>query len=995
MPSDYDKIREDNIREYGEGQRHLLFLQKLYTDRTHFIFELLQNAEDAGATRILFKLFGNRLEICHDGRPFNESDVRGVCGIGEGEKTGNLTKIGEFGIGFKSVYAYASAPEVHSGDEHFRIENYVRPYRSEKTATPDNPWTTLFILPFKPQVQETAYDEIARRLRNLSARTLLFLHKIKEIDYELKGGETGSYLYENRDRGNCREITVIGENNGREEDERWLIFERKVKTPGSAGDSTAGIPVEIGFLLENEDGEEKIARTRNSRLIVSFSTDKETHLGFLIQGPYRTTPARDNIPQDNDWNKKLVEETARLLTEEALPRIKEMGLLTVSLLEAMPVRMEDFPEESMFFPIAEAVRSALRDQELLPADNGTFVAARNAKLARGRDLIELLGYDQLDSLFGSENEIKWLTRQITQDQTPELRTYMLDELSVEEISPERFVSEISEPFLADQPDDWIVSFYEHAYERKALLHSLKRKPVVRLQDGSHVTPVLGNGSPGAYLAEVDTAKNSLPVVKAELTRSENARRFLEELGVPELDIVAEVIEEILPKYASASSVIPDQEHKNDIREIEKAYAKAPPEKREELRNKLISTPFILPRDKNKETNPYGKPSEMYFESDDLQLYFSGSGFRFINPEYPESAMNLFKDLGVSDSVRVQREKGKWKNFVVIEDRHGNHKRGLDGFDPSIRVDGLEDALSSPSHEKSEFIWNRIVVPNSNCIKGLVESSRQQTYEDSVKEEKFSDGFGRLLLDTPWLPFDGSFIKPCELGLEDLPKGFERDENSARRLGMKLDIVANLVKEGVIAEECAEFIKLRNKYPDLVSKNFEQFKKKILDQNQKPRFPEKTPSSPERTEEKTKERKAEASRKNYEPRRRSIRVTKRETDPDTLLRDWYTNDAGEMVCQMCEKEMPFRKRDGEYYFEAVEALSRDYFPKELEEQFLALCPLCAAKYKEFVKRDEKAMSELKNNLVNTDTPEISVELGDHDDSIRFVKDHFIRIKTIIS
>ena len=45
MPSDYDKIRADNILEYGQGTRHLSFLGRLYTDRTHFIFELLQNAE--------------------------------------------------------------------------------------------------------------------------------------------------------------------------------------------------------------------------------------------------------------------------------------------------------------------------------------------------------------------------------------------------------------------------------------------------------------------------------------------------------------------------------------------------------------------------------------------------------------------------------------------------------------------------------------------------------------------------------------------------------------------------------------------------------------------------------------------------------------------------------------------------------------------------------------------------------------------------------------
>ena len=94
MPSNYDRIREDNIREYGQGIRHLSFLGRLYTDRTHFVYEILQNAEDAGASRILFKLFDDRLEVMHDGRPFNEDDIRGVCGVGEGTKGGDLHKSG-------------------------------------------------------------------------------------------------------------------------------------------------------------------------------------------------------------------------------------------------------------------------------------------------------------------------------------------------------------------------------------------------------------------------------------------------------------------------------------------------------------------------------------------------------------------------------------------------------------------------------------------------------------------------------------------------------------------------------------------------------------------------------------------------------------------------------------------------------------------------------------------------------------------------------------
>ena len=56
MSSDYQQILQDNLHEYGHGERHLAFLGRLYTDRTHFVYELLQNAEDARATRVKFLL---------------------------------------------------------------------------------------------------------------------------------------------------------------------------------------------------------------------------------------------------------------------------------------------------------------------------------------------------------------------------------------------------------------------------------------------------------------------------------------------------------------------------------------------------------------------------------------------------------------------------------------------------------------------------------------------------------------------------------------------------------------------------------------------------------------------------------------------------------------------------------------------------------------------------------------------------------------------------
>src|SRR5438105_2306219 len=53
MASDYNSIRTENERRYGTDIARIgpMLLANRYADRTHFIFELLQNAEDALARR--------------------------------------------------------------------------------------------------------------------------------------------------------------------------------------------------------------------------------------------------------------------------------------------------------------------------------------------------------------------------------------------------------------------------------------------------------------------------------------------------------------------------------------------------------------------------------------------------------------------------------------------------------------------------------------------------------------------------------------------------------------------------------------------------------------------------------------------------------------------------------------------------------------------------------------------------------------------------------
>ena len=1019
MPSGYKKICQDNIRRRGEEFDDMgrLISEQLYSDRTHFVYELLQNAEDAlerrfrqnpdgnFACKVQFVLFQDRLEFRHSGALFNEEDVKGISDVLKGTKKEDFVQIGKFGIGFKSVYAFTASPEIHSGDEHFVIKRYIRP--EEKEPSPDLPILsdeTVFIFPFDHAelFEQAAFDLILGKLRRLGPSVLLFLRRIDEIEWRVEPDpEEGQYLKEVEQVDNCKtahRVTVIGQNNGQDENEDWLIFEKPVTVPDNSGQ----VAVEIGFRLENstKDESESIVRIHSAPLVVYFPTEKATGLGFLIQGPYRTTPARDNIPEHDTWNKKLIRETAELVVE-SLRQLKEMGLLSVSLLEALPIRMDDFLETSLFYPIFSKVRRALMYEELLPADDGTFVAARNAKIARGVGLTQILNQVQLSALFQSNNEIKWLSTDITQDRTPVLRSYLTSELEVDEVDPDAFARQISRQFLARQDDAWFIRFYEFLSGQKALWRPprreydsggiLRKKSILLLQDGTYVNPFRDDGSPNAYLAVRADIDTSFPIVKLGLAENEDVRKFMGEMGVPELDLVAEVIERILPKYRDAGITIPVHEYKSDMEKIGRAYATDSQEKKKRLQKKLLDSPFILAENPHSGKTVYRRPDQVYFENDELHMYFSGNdSFACVNLNHPQSA--LFKNLGVKEAVRIERREGNWEKHVKICDQHGWHERGLNGFDPNIKIDGLELAIDTSTPQKSAFIWNKIASPNSDCIRGVVEKSSRQTYEGSRRENQVSE-FGKLLINTAWLPgSDGNMYKPSELILEDLPEPFVRDEKLADRLRMKKDIVAQLAEEIGISEKTLEIARQFDEASPEVQKEIASLLQKR--QENQAEFPQRSTANPERRQERLKERMENASDKEYETRPRSVRTSRSSIDPKIVLRNLYANSSDQVICQICKREMPFRGRDGKYYFEAVEAFSLEYFGKENEVQFLALCPLCAAKYKEFVKRDEETMRELHHALQSADGLDVPLNLGEWETSIQFVETHWRDMKTIL-
>ncbi|MER7540563.1 hypothetical protein ABTX77_38220 [Streptomyces sp. NPDC097704] len=211
----------------------------LSSDRLQGLSEIVQNAEDLGATDVRVLAREHDLLVAHNGTPVRLADVMALALPWLSSKADQTEATGRFGIGLMTLQSLSPLLEVHNGHYRVRIGD---PYVSmaEPLDVPrwfaDDAWTVLRI-PVEPGVIDP--ETVDEWLDSWSSGALLFLGRVAAVTHLDAQGEVRRRLALTREAGPAFEAEIGGAaaevetHLGRAADDgpRWLVCRATVPSP--------------------------------------------------------------------------------------------------------------------------------------------------------------------------------------------------------------------------------------------------------------------------------------------------------------------------------------------------------------------------------------------------------------------------------------------------------------------------------------------------------------------------------------------------------------------------------------------------------------------------------------------------------------------------------------------------------------------------------------------------------------------------------------------
>ena len=419
MNNELSKLREALIAEAKSSPMLLsdlagleAYVSESYNSRS--FIELLQNADDANATKFYVKRFGDYLFVANNGRPFNIKDLESLCRSASSNKVRGTT-IGYRGIGFKSVVSFAKEVHLISGDFEITFSKELSkqivpqankvpliriPHELDKTIRSelageikeiqDEGFSTIFIF------SGVLANQIDEEYTSFANTTLLFLNSIQVIKIHLSKKVTANIaVIEENEKGRILRVSTT------DAISNWFV----------CSNSTCSIAFSI-----NKD---KVERLPKSEAIIHafLPTEDSCGLGVVVNGDFSTDPSRRHLIMD-ETTINVISNLARLyayllkyalankdrnMVDALMPYfdLKLIQLMKQSFEKEFAKRVKDaFGKELSNIRLAPSWLNEEDFAKIMEASNLSFIAPECSEVIGLNDLLKYLGNkpEDVDSL---------------------------------------------------------------------------------------------------------------------------------------------------------------------------------------------------------------------------------------------------------------------------------------------------------------------------------------------------------------------------------------------------------------------------------------------------------------------------------------------------------------------------------------------------------------------------------------------------------------------
>ena len=407
QPVFYETVRQKAARRWDQleqdpelaGPWHQLFKQ--VQSPRHILSELLQNADDAGATEASVRIENQTFIFEHNGEDFSDEHFASLCRFGYSNKRA-LHTIGFRGIGFKSTFSLGDCVKLFTPSLSvcFHRRRFTEPHwLSESIDTLGN---TRVVVEISDQHRER---EVEKNLEEWlkSPVSLLFFKSIRRMrigDQEVHWGSLGPGPIPDS------EWMALHE----DQDEAYLL----VRSDAEAFPEEALDEIRQERMLGVEEETDfppckiEIVLGAKGRLYVVLPTGIETALPFACNAPFIQDPARLKIkdPETSPTNRWLLERAGTLAASAMLRWLGQTEMPTAERARAYglfpDVDRDDTSLEGVCrTTVEEAFGEEIEGQPLLLTEDGSLTPEKQSIAIPGR-LFDIWPADQAAAILDEE-----------------------------------------------------------------------------------------------------------------------------------------------------------------------------------------------------------------------------------------------------------------------------------------------------------------------------------------------------------------------------------------------------------------------------------------------------------------------------------------------------------------------------------------------------------------------------------------------------------------